>query len=109
MTIHVDLYYTMRSPYCYLSTPQLRELVTEYELEFDLKPVYPLAVSDPSFYDRVNPMWLEYYYSPWELERAIKQFVQYYNHARYHESLDNVTPADRNFGRHHEIIHILFQ
>jgi len=45
MTIHVDLYYTMRSPYCYLSTPQLRELVTEYELEFDLKPVYPLAVS----------------------------------------------------------------
>lgn len=60
MTIHVDLYYTMRSPYCYLSTPQLRELVAEYYLEFDLKPVYPLAVSDPAFFDRVNPMWPPY-------------------------------------------------
>jgi 2-hydroxychromene-2-carboxylate isomerase len=41
MTINVDLYYTMRSPYCYLSTPQLVKLTEEFDLHFHLKPVYP--------------------------------------------------------------------
>jgi len=47
---------------------------------------------------------LEHYYSPWELERAIKQFVDYFNHEPYHESLDNVTPADMYFGQYQEIM-----
>ena len=51
-----------------------------------------------------NVVKLEHYYWPWELERAIEAFVQYYNQDRYHESLDNVTPADMYFGRYHEII-----
>ena len=60
MTIKIDLYYTMRSPYCYLSTPQLREISATYDLVFQLKPVYPLAVSDPTFFKRANPMFLPY-------------------------------------------------
>ena len=42
---------------------------------------------------------LENYYLPGDLERAIDDFVQHYNHRRYHESLDNLTPADVYFGR----------
>ena len=37
---------------------------------------------------------LEQYYFPWELEEALRDFVAHYNNERYHESLDNVTPAD---------------
>jgi len=37
---------------------------------------------------------LENYYLPGDLERAVADFVEHYNHRRYHESLDNLTPAD---------------
>ena len=51
-----------------------------------------------------NVVKLEHYYSPSELERAISEWVEYYNNQRYHESLDNVTPADVYFGREKEVI-----
>jgi putative transposase len=42
---------------------------------------------------------LENYYLPGDLERAVDDFVEHYNHRRYHESLDNLTPADVYFGQ----------
>lgn len=42
---------------------------------------------------------LENYYLPGDLERAVADFVEHYNQRRYHESLDNLTPADVYFGR----------
>ena len=46
-----------------------------------------------------NRILLENYYLPGELEAQIDAFVQHYNHHRYHESLNNLTPADVYFGR----------
>jgi putative transposase len=40
-----------------------------------------------------NVVRLENYYFPGELKQAIASFVDYYNYERYHESLDNLTPA----------------
>jgi putative transposase len=47
---------------------------------------------------------LENYYLPGDLERAVEAFVEHYNHRRYHESLDNLTPADVYFGRDQRIL-----
>ena len=45
-----------------------------------------------------NVVKLDFYYSPGQLEQKLKEFVGYYNYHRYHESLQNVTPADVYFG-----------
>ena len=44
------------------------------------------------------------YDMPGELREAIKAFIEYYNYQRYHEALDNVTPADVYLGRKDDIL-----
>ena len=51
-----------------------------------------------------NRVLLENYFLPGDLEAQVKAFVEHYNYQRYHESLDNVTPADTYFGRAEAII-----
>ena len=51
-----------------------------------------------------NVIKLQNYYFPGELERAIAEWVRYYNHDRYHESLQNVTPADVFYGKEKEVL-----
>jgi len=51
-----------------------------------------------------NRILLENYYLPGDLEAQIEAFVEHYNHARYHESLSNLTPADVYFGRGQTIL-----
>jgi putative transposase len=46
-----------------------------------------------------NRILLDNYYLPGDLERRIRAFVEHHNHVRYHESIDNLTPADVYFGR----------
>ena len=51
-----------------------------------------------------NRILLENYFMPGDLEAQIGAFIEHYNHRRYHESLDNVTPADAYFGRAEAIL-----
>jgi transposase InsO family protein len=44
------------------------------------------------------------YELPSQLERAIADFVDYYNYRRYHKALGNVAPADVLSGRREEIL-----
>ena len=91
---------------CYLSK-ELREYLDEQKIEHTRgAPYHPQTQGKIERYHRSmkNVVKLENYYYPWELEKAIRQFVDYYNHQRYHESLDNVTPADMFYGRYEEIM-----
>jgi transposase InsO family protein len=51
-----------------------------------------------------NVVKLQNYYSPSELEQSIAEFVDYYNNQRYHEAIDNLTPADVYFGKSKEVL-----
>jgi transposase InsO family protein len=51
-----------------------------------------------------NQILLENYYLPGDLEAHIEAFVEHYNHRRYHEGIDNLTPADVYFGRGQTIL-----
>jgi putative transposase len=46
-----------------------------------------------------NRILLENYYLPDDLKAQIARFIERYNHRRYHESLQNLTPADVYFGK----------
>lgn len=60
MTLHADLYWSFRSPYSYLAIGRYRELTELYDLEIALKPVYPLAIRQPDFFEQVHPNYLAY-------------------------------------------------
>ena len=51
-----------------------------------------------------NRILLENYFLPGDLETQIEAFVDHYNHQRYHERINNVTPADAYFGRNKAIL-----
>ena len=91
---------------CYLSG-QLATYLTAHGLAHTRSaPYHPMTQGKIERYHRSlkNVVRLEQYYSPWEVERAIARFVEAYNHRRYHESLQNVTPADVYDGRHAAIL-----
>ena len=51
-----------------------------------------------------NQILLSNYYLPGELEEHLHRFITYYNHERYPESLNNLTPADVFFERGQKIL-----
>ena len=60
MSLSVDVYWSFRSPYSYLATGRLVRLAADYDVDLRIRPVLPLAVREPTFFDQVNPMWPPY-------------------------------------------------
>ena len=60
MTYHADIFWSFRSPYSYLATRRYRALAEDYDLMLNLRPVYPLAIRQPDFFERSHPSWLRY-------------------------------------------------
>ncbi|MFZ1743137.1 MAG: DsbA family protein [Pontixanthobacter sp.] len=60
MTLHAQLYFSFRSPYSYLAIGRYRALTEMFDVDIELKPVYPLAIRQPDFFERNHPNWLGY-------------------------------------------------
>lgn len=60
MTLHFDLFWSFRSPYSYLVTGRIVDLVRTHDVEVGVRPVYPIAIRTPEFFKQVNPMWPPY-------------------------------------------------
>lgn len=60
MTMTADLYFSFRSPYSYLSVGRYRALAESHAIDIALRPVYPLAIRQPDFFERNHPNWLRY-------------------------------------------------
>ncbi|HSV02747.1 MAG TPA: DsbA family protein [Phenylobacterium sp.] len=60
MTLSYDLYWSFRSPYSYLIAPRLLALEAEHDVVCEVRPVYPLAVRTPEFFDNRDPLWGPY-------------------------------------------------
>ena len=92
----------------YLSK-QLETFLKQHQIEHTRgAPYHPMTQGKIERWHRSmkNVVKLQNYYSPTELERSIEAFVDYYNNQRYHESLDNLFPADVYFGRTKEVLSV---
>ena len=86
---------------CYISQ-QLKDYVDQANIKHIRgKPNHPQTQGKIERYHRSmkNIVKLENYYFPEQLKERLAEFVEYYNNRRYHESLNNITPADVYFGR----------
>ena len=91
---------------CYISG-ELSRYMDEQNMEHVRgKPNHPQTQGKIERYHRSmkNVVKLENYYLPGDLIDRLEQFVNYYNDHRYHESLQNLTPADVYFGRDRDIL-----
>ena len=91
---------------CYISQ-ELKDYLNDKQMDHTRgAPYHPQTQGKIERYHRSmkNVIKLENYYLPWELQRVIAEWVEYYNNTRLHESLDNITPADMYYGRKEDIL-----
>lgn len=60
MTLQFDFYFSFRSPYSYLATPQVEALIARYDMAPRMRFVTPIAIRIPGFFKNVNPLWPPY-------------------------------------------------
>jgi len=91
---------------CYISGDLKDYLVDNGMTHTRGRPYHPQTQGKIERYHRSmkNILLLDNYYSPDELKLQIENFVEYYNNERYHESLENCTPADVYTGQNVRII-----
>ncbi len=57
----VDVFWSFRSPYCYFSIDRLLRMRSELDVIVNVRPVYPMAVRNPNFFQDVNPKYRKYH------------------------------------------------
>jgi len=60
-SLEIEVFWSFRSPWSYLATPRLVDWARRYRLEVRFRPVYPIAIRTPEFFDHVSPQWRQYF------------------------------------------------
>ena len=61
MTLSFDLFWSFRSLYSYLVTDRIVAFRNEYDVQCNVRPVYPIAVRQPEFFAKSDPLWFSYF------------------------------------------------
>jgi 2-hydroxychromene-2-carboxylate isomerase len=103
MTLSYDLYWSFRSPYSYLITHRLVALERDYDVRGNIRPVYPLAVRTPEFFDGRDPLWYSY------LQADIRREAEFLGRPLRWPRPDpvQIDPATRTYPKEQPYIHRL--
>lgn len=58
--LNYDVFWSFRSPYSYLVTKRLVALERDFDVQCNVRIVYPIAVRTPEFFDNNDPLWVQY-------------------------------------------------
>lgn len=61
MEFSINLFWSFRSPYCYLALDRLLALRQDQGVEIKVCPIYPIAVRKPDFFKTTNPLYRPYH------------------------------------------------
>jgi 2-hydroxychromene-2-carboxylate isomerase len=65
MTEQIDVFWSFRSPYSYLATPDMLALECDYDISLHLRVVLPIALRSKKFFDPGNMNWVRYIQRDW--------------------------------------------
>lgn len=91
---------------CYIAA-ELKEYLGKHGIRHTRgAPYHPMTQGKIERFHRSmkNVVKLQHFFLPLELEQEIGRFIEYYNHERYHESLNNLKPVDVYEGRGKQIL-----
>ena len=61
LALTFDLFWSFRSPYCYLALDRILGLGRDHGVDVVVRPVYPMAVRQPDFFNKTNPLYRPYH------------------------------------------------
>ena len=61
MILPFDLYWSFSSSYCYLALDRILAINKAYEVEVNVRPIYPHAIRNPDFSEQVHPNYRSYH------------------------------------------------
>ena len=61
MSLTFDIYWSMRSPYCYLALDRVLALRAHFDLIVNLRMVYPMAIRNPDFFRTASKHYRSYH------------------------------------------------
>ncbi len=59
----LEIYWSFRSPYSYLAIDRLAAIKADYDVDFLFRPVRPLAMREPDFFERGRKQFLPYLFN----------------------------------------------